>query len=299
MAESKSLIRVRESEVEIGQPLPWSAYDANGRLLLSRGVVVQSANQMRGLIQRGLFREIYGRERGAAPEVVEDESRIKAAELPSFESLKLVPGEVMQLQPLVAGSKDSYSVRLVGYSKGRSILTTVPESAGKLLKITDGQTFSVRVFSGLVIGTFNAKVIKTQLVPYPYLHLSYPAGVQTMRLRKAMRASVELETEVYDKEGGEVVATGIINDISVGGARLLIGKPVGRKDQVIQIGFKARVGDIEDLLRVRAIVRSVQAETGDDGQVRNIYGLQFQELPQHQQLFLMNLVYSLIYKDTI
>ncbi|NWG86519.1 MAG: flagellar brake protein [Hydrogenophilaceae bacterium] len=299
MPEQKDLVRVRASEIVIGQPLPWSAYDANGRLLLNRGIVVQSMNQVSGLIQRGLFREVFGRERGEAPEVVADESRVKAAELLPFESLKLVPGEVVQLQPLAAGSKETYSVRLVGYSKGRSIMTSLPETGGKLVHISDGQTFAVRVFSGLVIGTFSAKVLKVQHAPYPYLHLSYPAGVQTMRLRKSMRAVVELETVIYDKEGGSPVATGLINDISVGGARLLIGKPIGRKDQTVYLGFKAQVGEIEEAVQVSAAVRSVVAETGADGQPRNVYGLQFESLNQHQQLFLMNLVYKLIYKDTI
>lgn len=299
MPELKSLVRVREAEIVIGQPLPWSAYDANGRLLLSRGEVVQNPNQVRGLIQRGLFREGYARERAEAPEVVADESRIKAAELTPFESLKLVPGEIVQLQSLAAGTKETYSVRLVGYSKGRSLLTTVPEAGGKLLPISDGQTFEARIFSGLVIGTFSTRVLKVQLAPYPYLHLAYPAGVHAMRLRKAMRAAVELEAGIYDKQGGSLIATGLINDISVGGARLLVDKPVGRKDETVYLGFKAQVGDIEEAVQVAAVVRSVVADTGPDGQPRNVYGLQFETLNPHQQLFLTNLVYKLIYKDTI
>jgi c-di-GMP-binding flagellar brake protein YcgR len=299
MAEAKDLVRIRASEIVVGQPLPWSAYDANGRLLLSRGQVVQSLNQVHGLLERGLFREVFGRERAPVPEVVADETRVKAAELTPFENLKLVPGEVVQLQPLAAGAKETYKVRLVGYSKGHSILTSVPEAGGKLLPITDGQTFSVRVFSGLVIGSFTAKVLKVLFAPYPYLHLSYPPGVQTMRLRKAMRAAVELEATVYDREGGSAIATGLINDISVGGARLLIGKPVGDKERTLVVGFKAHVGEIEESVQVAAVVRSVAAETGPDGQPRNVYGLQFENLNTHQQLFLMNLVYQLIYKDTL
>ncbi|TCS73895.1 c-di-GMP-binding flagellar brake protein YcgR [Sulfuritortus calidifontis] len=299
MAETKDLVRIRASEIVVGQPLPWSAYDANGRLLLSRGQVVQSLNQVHGLLQRGLFREVFGRERGPAPEVVADETRVKAAELTPFEDLKLAPGEVVQLQPLAAGAKETYKVRLVGYSKGHSILISVPEAGGKLLPISDGQIFNVRVFSGLVIGSFTAKVLKVLFAPYPYLHLSYPNGVQTMRLRKAMRAAVELEATVYDKEGGSPLATGLINDISVGGARLLLGKAVGDKERTLVVGFKAHVGEIEESVQVTAVVRSVVADTGPDGQPRNVYGLQFENLNQHQQLFLMNLVYKLIYKDTI
>ena len=301
MADVKSMVRLRETDIVIGKPMTWAAYDSNGRLLLNRGVVVRDISQVRGLIQRGLFRESYGsdRERGEAPEVVEDESR-KASSLLPFENLKLAPGEVMQIQPMVAGAKETYNVRLLGYYKGRSIMTTPPESGGRLVQVTDGQTFGVRAFSGMVIGTFGTKVLKAQHVPYPYLHLAYPNnGVQVMRLRKAMRASVELETVVFDKEGGNTIATGIIDDISAGGARMIVSKPAGRKGQEIQIGFKIQIDDIEEWVKTSAMVRAVQAETGDDGMPRNTYGLQFENLTREQHLLIMNLVYKLTYKDTL
>lgn len=300
MADIKSMIRLRESDLVVGRPLAWAAYDSQGRLLLNRGVMVQNLSQVRGLIQRGLFREAMDRERGEAPEVVEDESRKAATQLLPFENLKLVPGETMQVQPLAATTKETYNVRLLGYAKGRSIITTLPEAGGKLLHVTDGQTFGVRAFSGLVIGTFGAKVLKVQHAPFPYMHLAYPAnGVQAMRLRKAMRATVELETAVFDKEGGNAIATGMIDDISVGGARMIISKPVGRKGQEIHIGFKVQLGEIDEWLKTTAMVRAVQAETGDDGMPHNTYGLQFENLTREQHLLIMNLVYKLTYKDTL
>lgn len=302
MADVKTMVRLRETDIVIGKPMAWAAYDSQGRLLLNRGVMVRDINQVRGLIQRGLFRESYDSERarGEAPETVEDESRKAATELLPFENLKLMPGEAMQVQHLAATTKETYNVRLLGYAKGRSVMTTLPEAGGKLLHVTDGQIFAVRAFSGLVIGTFSAKVLKVQHMPFPYMHLAYPAnGVQTMRLRKAMRATVELETSVFDKEGGNVVATGIIDDISVGGARMLISKPVGRKGQIINIGFKVQLGEIEEWLKTEATVRAVQAETGDDGMPHNTYGLQFEKLTREQHLLIMNLVYKLTYKDTL
>lgn len=299
MADVKSMIRLRESDIVVGKPMAWAAYDSQGRLLLNRGVMVRDISQVRSLIQRGLFREGSERERGDTPEVVEDESR-KQTELLPFENLKLAPGEVMQVQPLAATTKETYNVRLLGYAKGRSIITSMPEAGSKLLHVTDGQVFAVRAFSGLVIGTFSAKVLKVQHAPFPYLHLAYPAnGIQIMRLRKAMRATVELETAVFDKEGGNIIATGIIDDISVGGARMVISKPVGRKGQEIFIGFKVHVGEIEDWVKTVAMVRAVVAETGDDGIPRNTYGLQFEKLTREQHLLIMNLVYMLTYKDTL
>ncbi len=43
------------SEVSVGGALPWDVFDENGRLLLGRGHVIVSGNQIESLIERGLF----------------------------------------------------------------------------------------------------------------------------------------------------------------------------------------------------------------------------------------------------
>jgi hypothetical protein len=52
-----SRIRLRASEIIAGEPLAWSVYDEKGRLLLRKGQVVESAEQAKRLINRGLFRD--------------------------------------------------------------------------------------------------------------------------------------------------------------------------------------------------------------------------------------------------
>lgn len=49
--------RIKPHEIALGSELPWDVFDANGRLLLSKGHVIQSANQIEALIKRGLFAE--------------------------------------------------------------------------------------------------------------------------------------------------------------------------------------------------------------------------------------------------
>lgn len=47
--------RITESDIRLGQPLPWDCFDAAGVLLLKKGVVVTSMRQLEGLVSRGLF----------------------------------------------------------------------------------------------------------------------------------------------------------------------------------------------------------------------------------------------------
>lgn len=49
--------KLSKSEVRIGSPLPWNVFDSSGRLLLCRGYVIDSSNQIETLVNLGLFRE--------------------------------------------------------------------------------------------------------------------------------------------------------------------------------------------------------------------------------------------------
>lgn len=49
--------RISMSDIILGRPLPWDVFDANGRLLLRKGVTVQRAEQVEKLVQLGLFVE--------------------------------------------------------------------------------------------------------------------------------------------------------------------------------------------------------------------------------------------------
>lgn len=47
--------RISISDIVMGQPLQWDVYGSDGGLLLRKGNVITSANQVSGLIERGLF----------------------------------------------------------------------------------------------------------------------------------------------------------------------------------------------------------------------------------------------------
>lgn len=47
--------RIAMSDIVIGKPLPWDVYDANNKLLLRKGHVVQREQQVETLVVRGLF----------------------------------------------------------------------------------------------------------------------------------------------------------------------------------------------------------------------------------------------------
>jgi hypothetical protein len=305
MADEEFLMPVRKAEIEVGKPLPFAVYDADRNLLLNRGVIVASENQLQVLLEKGLFREnkptrpAYSHSAlpegkaadpgGGAPKPQEESV--------SFDAIKLMPDDTLQLQPLLEGQTERYTVRVIGIMKPRSVLVTAPLVDGKLIFIRDGQTFLIRAFSGLNVCAFKAKVLKAQLQPFPYLHLSYPDNVQAMRIRKAMRAPANIIVAVHESEEGRQVGAGKMVDISVGGAKLLSSMTLGKKDQTLWLSFKVKLGDMEEYVKTPAIIRSLGEEEDEQGKPMKAFGIQFGELTQAQRLIIMNLVYQHLLKE--
>lgn len=301
---SDTLVPVLKSEITVGQPLRWAVYDGNGVLLLNRGVVVANEHQLERLLENGLF--FRERDRGGASRSDRLDSKEdggggggRAAEVTlPFDQVKLLPGDAMQMQPLAEGQNERYTVRIIGIMKGRSVLVTAPVVEGKLVFLRDGQTFLIRVFSGLNVCAFKAKVLKSQLVPFPYLHLSYPDEVQAMLIRKALRAPADIIVAVHEGEGGRQTAAGRMVDLSVGGARILSKQSLGEKGAQLYLSFKVRLDDMEEYVKTPAVIRSLGQEDDEQGRPQVATGVQFGELNQAQRLIIMNLVYQHLLKDT-
>ncbi|MDH5190655.1 MAG: HD domain-containing protein [Gammaproteobacteria bacterium] len=61
-----SIFKISSSEIQIGKPLSWTVYDANGKVLLKMGTVINSQRQLEALLARGLYRS--GKPASEAPQ---------------------------------------------------------------------------------------------------------------------------------------------------------------------------------------------------------------------------------------
>jgi c-di-GMP-binding flagellar brake protein YcgR len=301
MADIEFLVPVRKLDIELGKPLTFAAYDSDQNLLLNSGVVITSLSQVEKLLEKGLFRQRV-RPKTDPDAYVRDEKTVDKAAKPQggnlkFDAIKLMPGDALQLQSLLEGQNERFSVSVIGVMKQKSILVSAPMVDGKLIFVRDGQTYMVRAFSGLNVVAFKARIVKSQLQPYPYMHLSYPDNVQVMKIRKAMRAPANIIVAVHENEGSRQFGAGRIVDLSIGGARMFSPMKLGAKDQEIWLSFKVFLVDMEEYVKTPAIIRAVGEEDDEQGKRMNVYGLQFGELEQSQRLIIMNLVYQHLLKD--
>jgi c-di-GMP-binding flagellar brake protein YcgR len=215
----------------------------------------------------------------------------------TLDDIKLMPGDALHLQQMVAGQNERMIVRVIGVMKPLSVLVTAPVIDGKLIFVREAQPFLVRAFSGLNVCAFKSRVLKTHHMPFPYLHLAYPETVNVMRIRKAVRAAVQLITAIYDKEGGRQIAAGRIVDLSVGGARIFSKERLGAKDQPLFLSFKIKLNDIEEYIQTAAIIRVLGEDVDVDGTPVTVTGVQFDALSQVDRLLVMNLVYQYLLKE--
>jgi hypothetical protein len=285
-------IPVRLSEISVGRPLLWSVYDGYGNLLLKSGFVIESENQVEKLSQNGFFRNNpadspirssdYGTGDGAhsVPEVGNSTAV-------GMDEVRWNIGEPLSLQPH-DNSMLRYTVRLIGFVKNKTVMVTAPMFDGKFGFIRDGQTFTVRSFSGKKAYVFMAAAVKSVHAPFPYLHLTYPQEVRATLLRKGSRATVKLIAAVSLGQPARIASTKLI-DLSVAGASGVSRLPFGAKGEQGLLKFKLQVADHSAVLNLKTVLRSVTLS--DSGDAWN-HGFEFLDVAVEQRMILSAFVHQ-------
>ncbi|HHJ15549.1 MAG TPA: flagellar brake protein [Gammaproteobacteria bacterium] len=205
--------------------------------------------------------------------------------------LKIQVGEAVQLQPHDGEAGRRMNVRIIGYMAGVSLLVTTPRTGDKVMIIREGQPFVARMMAGNQIVGFTTTVLRTCTRPFPYLHLSYPQEMEQITVRKAQRVRVRLFASVKnsgpDFQPGKP-HTATIVDISISGALLIADVMLGEVGDKVSLSCAVRVGDVEKLLNIPAIIRSLQVEhSAELGRESHFHGLEF-DVQDKQDLFALH-----------
>lgn len=289
-----TLIPLTEKDINVGRPLPWDLMDAEGNVLMEQSRIIDSHPLLAQLFKLGVFRAAP--ERNAAEEKLVDESGASANEMhiSTLSQIQLAPGDMVQLQTMHTTHTERYQVKMLGYHAPVSILVTSPTAQGKLVFIKESQQFLVRGFVGKDAVAYKTRVIKSNLSPFPYLHLAYPESVQSMRIRSSARVTVELVTSVLAPRGK---GSARIVDLSWGGARMLSPQPVADKDDEVTLAFRINPSGLDVYMTIKAKVRTVSKDDTNKGLVAT--GVEFVDLNEQDRLYLTNMVYQNLLKDNL
>ena len=308
MADSVvSLIPVRGAELAVGKPLQQAIYDWHGNLLLAAGCVVESQNQLDGLISNGFIQDsawdlspkpareslLAGKARrsAAVPEPAPDVSAASANKevIVAMDDVRWYVGETLYLQQ-IDNPAIRYTIRLIGFVKNRTVLVTAPAIDGKLEFVRDGQTFVVRAFSGKKAYAFVTSAVKSVHSPHPYLHLAFPKEVRCTVVRRGVRAQVKIIASVA-LENPERVSAAVLTDLSMGGASGTLKQILGQKGEEGQIKFKVHAAGQDEFLNLKMALRSVAPAEGGDG---HKHDFEFLDVSIHDRLILSAYVHQIL-----
>ena len=299
MTESVSLMPVRAADIAPGQSLLRPIFDWHGNLLLAAGTVIDSAAQVAGLLDSGYFQDTSWDVPAKSPPPAQNLSRLVEVTAPpktpqadaeiaiNMDEVRWQIGETLYLQ-LQDNSTVRYSVKLIGFVKGKTVFVSAPTLDGKFELIRDGQSFIVRAFAGKKAYAFIAAAVKSVHTPHPYLHLSYPKQLRCTVVRQTARVTVRLIVAIVLGEP-ERTAAGVITDLSMGGASAVAKNPLGRKGESGTIKVKLHVADQDSFLVLQAILRSVAPAEGVEGYR---HGFEFIEVTAHDRLILSAFVHQ-------
>ncbi|MCX7192068.1 MAG: flagellar brake protein [Proteobacteria bacterium] len=282
---------VKLDDIVLGMPLAWSLYDKVGRLLLHEGSVIESAQQLEGLAENGLFCDVSeGLVASRAAEPVAGK-HLPVEKIEDLLAIKLAIGDTVQLQDF-SSNKQRYFVKLIGFTSKKSVLVSHPRHEDKLSYIKEGVGFLVRGFAGTKTYEFSSNVISVCLTPYPYLHLAFPPQVKTTNMRSAVRIKLRLVCSIDSAATGLKVPA-IIEDMSISGARIHAGKAFGQVGDAVSVGLRMQVAGETQVFLVSAVIRNVRAET--DSQTGNkivMHGMEFVQTVSVDLTMLQNFLYK-------
>ncbi len=223
------------------------------------------------------------------------EANIMAAE---ENGLNVSVGDFVQVKIFSEYDDSRYMVKVVGYVPGISLMVSTPSTHGKPLLLRDGQLMTVRLLSGNNAYGFESTILRTSLRPFPYLHLAYPKEFESMVVRKAPRARVRVIASAINENQAAAQKDPysiIIADLSINGAMLESGMPMGEVGDRLKIRAKLAVADVEGYLQTTGTLRNIRERRPAEGEAAvYCHGLEFEPLESAERLLLHGFVYEQI-----
>jgi c-di-GMP-binding flagellar brake protein YcgR len=220
---------------------------------------------------------------------------------PDSQDLQLNIGDIVQLQFALDESQRKHPTKVIGYLQGKSLLVTTPRIDGRVMMVREGQPVVVRMLSRNSVYAFNTQVLVSSLKPFAYLHLSYPQSIEKIVVRKAMRVSADLETNITcvsaDDPKANVQTKGRIRDLSTSGALVIAAQSLGGAGDLLILTLRIPVAGVQKYLKISAVIRSQRELPQEDGGADWQHGVEFQLLEEMDNILLHGFVYEQLIKS--
>lgn len=302
-----SLILANSNEIVVGKSPPWPLYDQQHNLLLDQGEIIRDDEHRSALLASGACHELSwgvsgNSEDGADNSFAAAESALEQSEGDetgarfTFNDMKLKVGDRLQLEPPVILASERFTVKVIGFLRGVSLLVTIPVTANGLrLQLLENEHVVIRSFSGQNAFGFACTIQRIIKIPYEYMHLSFPDNIQGIMVRKAPRVKTRIIAAVrHSKPGNAEQISALISDISAKGVSLEARQPLGSKGDILNLAFRVQLHNVEAYLSVKGVVRAIfDGDPADASKARLIrHGIEFHELQPNDSVILQSMIYQ-------
>lgn len=121
-----------------------------------------------------------------------------------------------------------YPSQVLDFAEGRDILVGAPVHRGREVRVEPGTMVDVQSTHPDGVRVFVTAVVRREAEPGPALRLAWPASVQRVQRRGAVRVEVRVPVELRAAAAGALprLLAGTTTDLSEGGMRVALPEPV-------------------------------------------------------------------------
>lgn len=267
----------------VGEPLAWPVVDRDGALLLDAGSVLV------GEAERDFLFQHFAPHRGDVerPEVVPQSAAATAnagEAAATTRDMHLNIGALMGLRPEIGASgAPMHPCRLIGCAPNEALFVTTPYVDGRPIAITPGENVEIVAIASQAVYRFVCTVHALSHAPLDYLVLSQPANIRRLRERRSIRVRAQFPVRYgIGEEGAGYDGVALARGISALGLSVSVAWALGKVGERLRVSFQLRSGDSATAIETTAVIRNVQAETGDPAQAT--LGLELDRLTPAEQM---------------
>jgi len=220
-----AFVQVCRGDVQLGAPIRFSIYTANGRLLLNRGCCISSEAQLERLFDVGAYRDDNGpgarNGSGSARSILISSANHRPA--PSAATAITVDFPALTqaldcLQLTVEGvDKRSVQTAYVGTVKGSALIVTAPKD-DELLQ--PGVVVQAKMIFGRDVYTFGTRVTARHAAPSDLVVLAHPEKVVKHRVRRHRRVETRVAARVIRNDAVAAGYDATVVNVSIDGLQL-------------------------------------------------------------------------------
>jgi len=293
-----------QGRIIIGQPLPFSVYSADRKLLLAKGQIVESERVRQLLLRAGRYQSDGTALVLAAGSTAASQSvgRSAQSEVAAVEDRPL---DLYMREYMVASADARVGIRLsrdesgesfpcwiLGADANNGLIVSAPESGRSFVTVTEGQTWIFRTMYLTAAVKFTAIVRKVQFEPLPALNISTPKQIELRHVRSSPRVAACVRGVLSIDSGKELPM--LVTDISATGLRIALERKMcePKPGQRVTVSFAINMLGRDYSFKVPAIVINRRSELEQRNPELCFVGLKIESQTDLEKLVLHSYVYE-------